>query len=104
MTGDTICADMTITGSHDNVVVPSGTVCISSGAYIAGNVKVYGAFEAHRDTTIEGNLHGGAGTSLEVGLVTVESSNAKVAALAMKWDWSTGGGDKFTVTPILQTN
>ena len=61
MTDDTICADMTITGSHDNVVVPSGTVCISSGAYIAGNVKVYGAFEAQRGTTIEGNVHGEPG-------------------------------------------
>lgn len=44
------------------------------------------------------------GQGFQVGLVTVVSSNTKVAAVAVKWDPMAGGEDKFTVTPVLQTN
>lgn len=54
---DTICADTFITGTHDNVIVPPGTICDSS-AQIMGNVKVFGGYNAHPGTTVEGNIDG----------------------------------------------
>jgi hypothetical protein len=59
---ETICADTYITGTHDNVIVPPGTVCGSSAdTYITGSVKVFGGYNAETGTTIEGNLDGEPG-------------------------------------------
>jgi len=60
LAGDTICADTFIDGTHDNVIVPAGTVCNSS-AHITGSVKVFGGFNAFSGTTIEGNIEGEPG-------------------------------------------
>jgi hypothetical protein len=57
---DTVCADTFIDGTHDNVIVPAGTVC-SSSAHIMGSVKVFGGFNALAGTTIEGNIDGEPG-------------------------------------------
>ena len=57
---DTVCADTFIDGTHDNVIVPAGTVC-SSSAHIMGSVKVFGGFNAFSGTTIEGNIEGEPG-------------------------------------------
>jgi hypothetical protein len=57
---DTICADTVIDGTHENVIVPAGTVCTAS-AQIAGNVKVFGGFIALSGTMIGGNIDGEPG-------------------------------------------
>lgn len=56
--GDTVCADATITGPHDNVVVPAGTFCELDGAQVTGNVKCDGCdyVRSVNGTTIGGNL------------------------------------------------
>jgi hypothetical protein len=61
LANDTICVDMTISGFHENVIVPPDVLCNASGAYISGNVQVFGAFQAYSETTIEGNVHGEPG-------------------------------------------
>jgi hypothetical protein len=59
---ETICADAFLTGVHENVVVPAGTVCESS-AQIDGNVKVLGAFIAHPASRIHGDVDAEPGHS-----------------------------------------
>ena len=57
---DTICANTFITGTHENVIVPPGIICVSA-VHIKGSVKVFGAYIAHAGTTVEGNIDGESG-------------------------------------------
>ncbi len=64
MADDTICANMSISGTHDNVIVPAGTFCTPGAAgatTITGSVKVYGRYNARAGTTIHGNIDGEPG-------------------------------------------
>lgn len=64
--GDTTCVG-TLTGVHDNVVVPPGAACVLAGTEVTGNVKV------ERDATlralgarIRGNVQGDGVASIEL--------------------------------------
>lgn len=64
--GDTECVG-TLTGAHDNVVVPSGAVCILTGATVSGNVK---ALEDSRlfvnASTVAGKVEGDKASEVRV--------------------------------------
>ena len=57
---DTTTCTTVLTGTYDNVVVPSGADCILAGAQVTGNVRVESGASLHAiaATTIGGNVHG----------------------------------------------
>jgi hypothetical protein len=72
---DTIC-NGTVTGSHDNVIVPEGAVCTLTDAFLNGNVKVLrnGGITISGRTFINGNVQsedGGAYVRIAGPSVTV---------------------------------
>lgn len=57
--GDTICPPAIVGGTHDNILVPPGMVCLITGATVKGNIK---ALENSRlivtSSSVGGNIDG----------------------------------------------
>jgi hypothetical protein len=71
---DSLCVG-TLTGTHDNVVVPPGATCFLSGATVRGNVKALADSKLEVfSSTVHGNVEGRAADSVVVTQSTVREN------------------------------
>jgi hypothetical protein len=74
MADDSLCVG-TLTGAHDNVVVPQGATCLLTGATVSGNVIALADSKLAVDvSTVHGNVEGRRADSVVVANSTVREN------------------------------
>jgi hypothetical protein len=101
---DTVCGALppaagSLTGAHDNVIVPAGMSCIILSAQIKGSVKVFGALLVV-DTMIQGNVDG------EPGHLRVILSNGTMVrgSVQLKGGYDVSGDNSSIVNAQINGN